>query len=153
MPTGTDDRTDAGADLRMIPGRRTMRGTRCVLGAGVVAAVGAITLALAPPGTAEASPVPGYESCIPGLVCVYDRPDGNWVITSVDQDCEFHNIGLQGFGDQTSSAQNFTDKHVYLLDWNPNINDWNTLWHMPPGTTGNMPAGTDNRTDAIQVCA
>jgi hypothetical protein len=117
------------------------------------AAAGATALVLSPITAATASAVPGYESCFPGWVCVYDWPNGVAALTSFDQNCEFHNLGERGLGDLTTSAANFTDKQVYLLDWNPATGGWNTLWHMPPGTTGNMPAGTDNRTDAIQVCA
>jgi hypothetical protein len=115
---------------------------------------GAAVLALGPmtAGTASATPA-AYEDCAAGLVCVYELPNGGDWLRKWSGVCNFANIGQEGVGDRVSSAANYSDKQVYLLDWNPAIGGWVTLWHMTPGTAGNMPAGTDNRTDAVQICA
>ena len=110
---------------------------------------GAVVLALGSAGTASAIPR-AYEDCNAGWVCIYRNNDGGDMMRKWSGFCMFDNLGQQGLGDQVSSAANYSDKLVYLLDWNGS--DWLTLWTMRPGDFGNVPPTTGDRTDAVQVC-
>ncbi len=115
---------------------------------GVVAAA---TFAVAGYGAALApAPASAAYDCPGGLFCGYDQRGGTGMFVQVDNNCLLHDIGNEGIGDRLSSYWNRTGKTVGVYNWTGQ--EWQLLVSVPDNAKGNVPAGGDNKADALWVC-
>ncbi|WP_280399200.1 peptidase inhibitor family I36 protein [Nocardia carnea] len=116
-----------------------------------VAVAAAAVLTFAGYGAAVSpAPAAAAYNCPGGLFCGFDSPGGENMFVQVNSECLLHDIGSGGKGDRLTSYWNRTGKTVGIYNWTGVR--WQLLASVPDNGRGNMPAGTDNQTDALKVC-
>ena len=105
------------------------------------------------PVTAEARSSAVPWSCAVGNICLYYDGGGVGYVVPLNGRPQCANIGLWGHGDRISSVRNMTGSGGTLLNWTGS--GWQTLGYihtrMPGGWTANLPASSNDKTDAVSV--